>query len=641
MAGRSGGNEYEAMAEFAKQLWERYLIRRVKADLLNHSLDGYKATVETNNGDGTLTVRRPYDDTAMTLRCPPALAEEAQPGKQVLVIQLGDASNAFILCGTDLSGFGGGGGGGGESVDMLGDIAQLTADSLSTSGRIRKYFLQDTSDDAFLRIRGENIEYIVGSVTSQTPVQAQDRYGRLLYWEAQPAGHLPDGSPVDIAGDRIYSTYIVTDWPVYTYTYTDAVQATYVRSTRTVNGYPLSSDVTLNASDVGAQSEILVNGILKGDGAGGISAATPGTDYGTYSKPSGGIPSTDMTSAVQTSLGKADTAYQKPSGGIPASDLANGVIPTVPSASTANPQMDGTASPGSTGNWSDGGHVHPTDTSRAAAALEINGHPLTGDFDLTAADVDALASNGTAVAARTLAQQHKIFGSGMSEGWYAFAEITISNNLSRTYDILIDSTYHLSSATYQSGILRVYFSRTSGGVNTANVKWLATQFPLDYVRWVEESVSGSGKLTLYIYKAANASGSLAFRCISATDREGDAVALPTWLSTAVAEPTQATAASGYLYNQAASAVNDGNGNNIADGVLRYSSVAVSAGTAQQILSISDAKITADYVLAEISFADPAYITGGGSWASSAGSFTLTGTATAATTADILLVRKGN
>ena len=91
---------------------------------------------------------------------------------------------------------------------------------------------------------------------------------------------------------------------------------------------------------------------------------------GTYSKPGGGIPKTDLASAVQTSLGKADTAlqsapvtsvngqtgavtltipsavtestvagwgftkntgtYSKPSGGIPASDLAAGVIPTVP-----------------------------------------------------------------------------------------------------------------------------------------------------------------------------------------------------------------------------------------------------------------------------------------------------------------------
>lgn len=58
-----------------------------------------------------------------------------------------------------------------------------------------------------------------------------------------------------------------------------------------------------------------------------IKAALDGK--GTYSKPSGGIPKTDLASAVQTSLGKADTAYQKPSGGIPASDLAAGVIPSL------------------------------------------------------------------------------------------------------------------------------------------------------------------------------------------------------------------------------------------------------------------------------------------------------------------------
>lgn len=52
-------------------------------------------------------------------------------------------------------------------------------------------------------------------------------------------------------------------------------------------------------------------------------------DVGAYTKPSGGIPKTDLASSVQTSLGKADSAYQKPSGGIPASDIASGAIPTV------------------------------------------------------------------------------------------------------------------------------------------------------------------------------------------------------------------------------------------------------------------------------------------------------------------------
>ena len=44
-----------------------------------------------------------------------------------------------------------------------------------------------------------------------------------------------------------------------------------------VNGN--TGDVTLTAADVGAQPDIMVSGIIKGDGAGNLSAATAGTDY--------------------------------------------------------------------------------------------------------------------------------------------------------------------------------------------------------------------------------------------------------------------------------------------------------------------------------------------------------------------------
>ena len=111
-----------------------------------------------------------------------------------------------------------------------------------------------------------------------------------------------------------------------------------VPTSRTVNSKPLSADISLTASDVGArpdnwtpsagdvgaQPTINVSGILKGDGSGGISAAVAGTDYAT-----------------------------------PAS---------IPSAYTSNPEMDGTASPGSSGSWAKGDHVHPSDTSKANQA---------------------------------------------------------------------------------------------------------------------------------------------------------------------------------------------------------------------------------------------------------------------------------
>ena len=54
-----------------------------------------------------------------------------------------------------------------------------------------------------------------------------------------------------------------------------------------------------------------------------------------YNKPSDGIPKTDLASAVQTSLGKADTAYQKPSGGIPKTDLASAVQTSLGKADSA------------------------------------------------------------------------------------------------------------------------------------------------------------------------------------------------------------------------------------------------------------------------------------------------------------------
>lgn len=123
-----------------------------------------------------------------------------------------------------------------------------------------------------------------------------------------------------------------------------------VPQTRTVNGKALSADITLDADDVGAQAEITANGILKGDGAGGVSAAVEGTDYGTYSKPSSGIPATD---------------------------LANGVIPSVPDPSDATPQGLGTAAAGSSADYSRADHIHQKPTpSDIGAQSQINSYSV-------------------------------------------------------------------------------------------------------------------------------------------------------------------------------------------------------------------------------------------------------------------------
>lgn len=86
------------------------------------------------------------------------------------------------------------------------------------------------------------------------------------------------------------------------------------------NGTAWSYEFSLNNSSFTAVQWAAINS--------GITAELVTAFGAKYSKPSGGIPKTDMASGVQTSLEKADSAYQKPQNGIPAADIASGVIPT-------------------------------------------------------------------------------------------------------------------------------------------------------------------------------------------------------------------------------------------------------------------------------------------------------------------------
>lgn len=78
-----------------------------------------------------------------------------------------------------------------------------------------------------------------------------------------------------------------------------------------VNGHTINSDVPANAkfTDTTYESKAAASGGTA------LSLVTTGEKYtwnnkGSYSKPSSGIPKTDLASAVQTSLGKADSALQ-------------------------------------------------------------------------------------------------------------------------------------------------------------------------------------------------------------------------------------------------------------------------------------------------------------------------------------------
>ena len=125
------------------------------------------------------------------------------------------------------------------------------------------------------------------------------------------AGIIKQGGDVTIS-DGIIS--IVDDSHNHVISNIDGLQTILdakVPTSRTINGKALSSNIILGAGDVGADAS--------GSASSALSSAKSYTDTeiaklentkGTYSKPSGGIPKTDLTTSVQESLGKADTALQ-------------------------------------------------------------------------------------------------------------------------------------------------------------------------------------------------------------------------------------------------------------------------------------------------------------------------------------------
>ena len=87
---------------------------------------------------------------------------------------------------------------------------------------------------------------------------------------------------------------------------------------------------------------------------------------------------------LQTDVsGKADAATTLAGYGITdayTKTQVDGIIPSVPSAYTSNPEMDGTASPGSSTAWARGDHVHPHDSTKAdVSAIPTKTSDLTND----------------------------------------------------------------------------------------------------------------------------------------------------------------------------------------------------------------------------------------------------------------------
>lgn len=112
-----------------------------------------------------------------------------------------------------------------------GEIADLAVDQFTTSRRIVLYLAGDRSDDNFIRMRGQKLEFVTGRVITGSdgkPVtsQAANPSGDPLYWPVD-VKNLPradDGYPRTRDGQRIFTTTVPTDYPVSVYAYSEQVK---------------------------------------------------------------------------------------------------------------------------------------------------------------------------------------------------------------------------------------------------------------------------------------------------------------------------------------------------------------------------------------------------------------------------------
>ena len=171
-----------------------------------------------------------------------------------------------------------------------GGVAELDANGMVPSAQLPSY-VDDVLEYASLSVfpvTGESGKIYVALDTNKTY-----RWSGSAYTEISESLALGETSSTAYRGDRGKAAYDHSQLTSGNPHNVTAAEAGAVPTSREVNGHALSSDITLDAADVGARSDtwmpsasdvgaqptITANGILKGDGQGGVTAATAGTDF--------------------------------------------------------------------------------------------------------------------------------------------------------------------------------------------------------------------------------------------------------------------------------------------------------------------------------------------------------------------------
>lgn len=223
----------------------------------------------------------------------------------------------------------------------------------------------------------------------------------VVVLDASDVGALPDDTQIpsktsDLTNDSGFVT---------------AQQAVESAPVQSVNGK--TGAVSLGAADVHAlpDSTVIPPTVTEQTVAGwGFTKNT-----GTYSKPSGGIPKTDLAQAVQTSLGKADTALQT----APVTSVNNKTGAVTLTASDVGALPSSTSIPTKTSDL-----TNDSGFQTAPFEIEVTQSGSTYSTTASAADILAHIDNCVLVEDGAVLQQamHQVFGS--------YAVILFANNAS-------------------------------------------------------------------------------------------------------------------------------------------------------------------------------------------------------------------
>lgn len=268
-----------------------------------------------------------------------------------------------------------------------------------------------------------------------------------------------------------------------------------------------------------------------------------------------------------------------------------------------------------------GSEYNIKDANAVPKTRTINGYDLTQNRNLTAADVGALPSDGTSHSSYILFPT-KVYPRAIA-GWYKFAEISLSSS-GNTGRAKITFKYGVSNSSYDY-IGEIFVYRSNNALNaTIQIPYMISGKNSYFCCNIDSSTTAS----FYVYRH-DGGGPSVFTIITSENEDGDYLNPSTYmLESLVAENPPGTAIKP-IY----SAIN-----------RWVYNVPVSPGTNEQILSYSLGMITSASVLAKIEFANPEYIKSDCSWETTDGAnpndngtITITGTCTAATTANLLIL----